>query len=295
MNIIIYIKSLKRFLSVAAAMTALIFVNTSYAGDRLLATGGVTQMEGAGGGGLTPWALIAGYGTDQQIGGSAFYTEARTRGGFELSSGGVSLGFNNRVEISLAQQKFGLGNTVRDESIRLNTVGMKVRVAGDAVYDQDKWMPQVAVGVQVKHNEDFDFVPQLLGAKKATGVDVYVAATKLFLGAVGGRNVLLNATLQATKANQFGLLGFGGDRHDHYQLQPAVSAAVMLTDNVLLGAEYRAKPDNLGIYKEDDAKDIFFTWFAGKNISITSAFLDLGNIANKDNQTGWYISGQILY
>ena len=69
----------------------------------------------------------------------------------------------------------------------------------------------------------------------------------------------------------------------------------MLTDNVLLGAEYRAKPDNLGIYKEDDAKDIFLTWFAGKNISVTSAFLDLGNIANKDNQTGWYISGQILY
>ena len=33
------------------------------AGDRLLATGGVSQVEGAGGGGLVPWALIAGYGT----------------------------------------------------------------------------------------------------------------------------------------------------------------------------------------------------------------------------------------
>ncbi len=49
MNIIIYIKSLKRLLLVVAAMTAFISVSTSYAGDRLLATGGVTQMEGAGG------------------------------------------------------------------------------------------------------------------------------------------------------------------------------------------------------------------------------------------------------
>ena len=30
---------------------------------KLTATGGVSQLEGAGGGGLTPWALITGYGT----------------------------------------------------------------------------------------------------------------------------------------------------------------------------------------------------------------------------------------
>jgi len=29
-------------------------------GGRLLLTGGVTQVEGAGGGGLSPWALIGG-------------------------------------------------------------------------------------------------------------------------------------------------------------------------------------------------------------------------------------------
>ena len=35
-------------------------------GGKLLLTGGVTQIEGAGGGGLTPWALIGGYGSDGQ-------------------------------------------------------------------------------------------------------------------------------------------------------------------------------------------------------------------------------------
>lgn len=55
------------------------FPMTATSGDRLVGTGGVNQVEGAGGGGLTPWALISGYGTDKQIGVSAFYTHAETR------------------------------------------------------------------------------------------------------------------------------------------------------------------------------------------------------------------------
>jgi len=277
------------------AISALSHANTLLAGDRLLATGGVMQIEGAGGGGLTPWALISGYGTDKQIGSSAFYTEAKTNGDFEISSGGVSVGLYNRLEISLSQQKLGLSDTVPGESIRMDTLGVKVRLFGDAIYDQDTWLPQVAIGAQIKHNEDFDNVPKALGAKHQTGVDLYLAATKLYLGAAFGRNLLLNGTLQATKANQFGFLGFGGDNHDHYQIQPAASVAVMLTDQLLLGTEYRYKPDNLSVFKEQNAHDVFLAWFPVKNISLTAAYLDLGNIANKANQSGWYLSGQISY
>ena len=109
------------------------------------------------------------------------------------------------------------------------------------------------------------------------------------------KNLLLNMNLQATKANQFGLLGFGGDKNDSYRIQPAFSAALMLTDQLLLGAEYRAKPDNIAVFKEEDAKDIFITWFPIKNISVTGAYVDLGNIANKDNQTAWHLSGQLMF
>ncbi|MDI1309951.1 MAG: DUF3034 family protein [Methylotenera sp.] len=280
---------------IIVCIISFLYAAPSFAGDRLLATGGVTQIEGSAGGGLTPWALISGYGTDSQIGASAFYTELRTNGGFDLSSGGVSIGLYNRVEVSLSQQKFGLSNTVPRESIRLDTLGVKVRVLGDAVYDQDNWVPQIAAGIHIKHNEDFSFVPKLLGAKKSSSVDVYVTATKLYLAAIKGRNVLLNATLLATEANQFGILGFGGDKHDGYRLEPAVSVALMLTDNVLLGTEYRAKPNNLNIYKEEDAKDLFVTWFPVRNFSVTAAYVDLGNIADKNNQRAWYLSGQISY
>ena len=44
--------------------------STLIAGERLLATGGVMQIEGSAGGGLTPWALIAGYGTREENGAS---------------------------------------------------------------------------------------------------------------------------------------------------------------------------------------------------------------------------------
>jgi Protein of unknown function (DUF3034) len=282
----------------ALAFTGLLlgsYCSTILAGDRLLATGGVTQVEGAAGGGLTPWALISGYGTDAQVGVSGFYTQAKTRGGFELDSGGIAIGWHNRIELSLAHTKFGLSNTVPNESIRMSTLGIKLRLVGDAVYDQDLWLPQIAVGAQFKHNEDFDLVPKALGAKDASGVDYYLSATKLYLGAINGRNLLLNATLQATKANQFGLLGFGGDKNDDYRFEPAFSAAVMITDSLLAGIEYRYKPDNLSVFEEDDAKDMFVTWFPHKNFSVTGAYVDLGNIANKDNQTAWYLSGQISY
>lgn len=269
--------------------------NHIMAGERLLATGGVMQIEGSAGGGLTPWALIAGYGTREEIGATAFYTHARTQGNFEMDLAGVALGFNNRVEISYSQQRFGLGSTVPGEHIRMQTLGTKVRLFGDAVYDQDSWLPQVSAGIQVKNNIDFNKVPKALGAESATGVDVYVSATKLYLAAIAGRNVLLNATLQATKANQFGLLGFGGDKHHNYQLEPAASAALMLTDNLLIGTEYRARPNNLNSFKEDDAKDVFVAWFPTKHIALTAAYVDLGNIADKDNQRAWYLSGQLSF
>jgi hypothetical protein len=284
-----------QFFCYLLAVSLLSVTTTLYAGDRLLATGGISQMEGTGGGGLLPWALITGYGTDDQIGGSAFYTTAKTSDDFEIDSYGAAIGFYNRIEISLSQTKFGLGDTVPHTAIRLNTLGLKLRLFGDAIYDQDVWYPQVAAGIQIKQNEDFSFVPKAIGAESSSGVDLYVAATKLYLAGFYGKNILLSADVRATKANQFGILGFGGDKRDNYQLLPSISAAIMLKDNLLTGFEYRNKPDNIRVFEEEDAKDLFVTWFPHKNFSVTGAYVDLGNIADKDNQTAWYLSGQVNY
>jgi Protein of unknown function (DUF3034) len=277
------------------AFLCLLLAPYAFAGDRLLATGGVSQIEGTGGGGLVPWAMITGYGTDQQTGASAFYTVTKTRGGFEIDSVGAAVGFYNRFELSLSQTKFGLSNTVPHTSIKLNTLGMKLRLVGDAIYDQDIWYPQLSVGMQIKHNEDFDFVPKLIGAEHSTGVDYYLTATKLYLAGAFGRNLLLSTTLRTTKANQFGILGFGGDKNDQYQLMPSFTAAIMLRDNLITGIEYRNKPNNINTFKEQDANSLYAAWFPYKNFSITGAYVDLGNIADKSNQTAWYLSGQVSY
>ncbi len=274
-----------------AAFVWFAMAGAASAGDRLLATGGVTQIEGAAGGGLVPWAVITGYGTRDQTSVTAFHTTIDIDD-FGLKSTGVAVGVQDRVELSLTRHLFSLGTTVPGQSIRQDVVGAKLKLAGDAVWDQDGWMPQIAIGLQYKRNRDMA-VPTALGARHATGTDFYVSATKLYLAGLAGRNVLLNATVRATKANQLGLLGFGGDKRDRYQAEFETSAAILLTDYFALGAEYRFKPDNLRAFREDNYFDLFAAWFVNKNVSLTMAYVRLGQLADKKDQEGIYFSVQL--
>jgi hypothetical protein len=262
-------------------------------GGKLLLTGGDSQVEGAAGGGLTPWALIGGQGTAGQFGGSAFLTRVDV-GDYHLDTVGALFAFNDRVELSVARQRFdteqvgallGLGEGF---TLQQDVIGLKVRVAGEAVLDSDRAMPQVAIGVQHKRN-DQGAVLDFIGATDDSGTDVYVSATKLFLA----QGLLLNCTVRFTKANQIGILGFGGDRHDNYRPQLEVSAAYLLSPTVAIGAEYRTKPDNLSIAGEDDWKDVFVAWAPNRHVSLTVAYVDLGNIVIRDHQRGVYASLQV--
>lgn len=286
----------KRILVAVGVATAIVSLSSAsaWAGDRLLATGGVSNVEGSAGGGLSPWALIAGYGTQEQAGAAMMLTGLRTRDGYTLRSAGAAVGLQNRLELSVAQQRFGLGDVVPGQSIDVSVVGAKLRVAGDAVYDQDSWLPQIALGVQWKRNDDFDAVPRALGARRASGVDLYAAATKLWLAGVGGRNLLTNFTLRSSSANQFGILGFGGPAGGR-RVRPEASAALFVTDRIALGAEYRAKPDNLTTSLEQAAHDAFVAWWPHKNLSLTLAYVDLGSIGPKPNQKAWYGSVQLAF
>lgn len=261
--------------------------------DKLILTGGLSQIEGAAGGGLVPWALIGGYGTEDQWGASAFYTHANSAD-YGLNVGGVLVGINDRVELSLARQEFdtadvgaalGLG---RGFAFQQTIFGIKVKLLGDAVLEQDSWMPQLALGVQHKRN-DSGAVLRTLGARSDTGTDVYLSATKLYLAP----SVLLNATLRLTKANQLGLLGFGGDRRNAYQPQFEASAALLLQRNLAVGIEYRSKPDNLRFAREQDWFDGFITWAPSKNLALTLAYVRLGDVASIDDQRATYLSTQV--
>jgi hypothetical protein len=272
----------------ACFFCALLPTAPAFAGDRLQWTGAVTEVEGSAGGGLVPWALIGGLETDAEVGATGFATYDST-GDFSLRAGGASLDVGDRIEISFAQQRFEAGSVVPGLTLGQDIVGLKVRLVGDAVFAPDRWLPQISLGAQGKRTLDFDQIPRAVGAARGEDVDLYLAATKLYFAAAAGRNVVLDVTLRRTRANQFGLLGFGGDGSG-YRYLPEASAGVFLTDQLLLGAEYRDKPDNLHAFHEDDAGDVFLAWGPCKGASLTAAWTDLGRIAGKPPQRGFYLS-----
>ena len=266
------------------------------AGDgRLLATGGATQVEGSAGGGIVPWAVLSGYGTAGQHGGTAFATRVDT-GDYALTSYGAAYAWDNRLELSYARQRFELGELQRRLSLPTGrfdaeVIGAKLRLGGDLVYTT---MPQVALGVQYKRQLDFA-IPRAVGARDDRGIDVYLSASKLFLAAVDDRHLLLNATVRSTRANQAGLLGFGGDRKAGRSLVLETTAAVLLDPHWAVGVEYRQKPDNLGFAREDDWRDVFVAWFPNKHVAVVAAYADLGSIATLDRQRGAYLSLQASF
>ena len=281
----------------AVLVVTLLAAGVAWAGDftpsgKLLLTDGVSAIEGEAGGGLSAWAVIAGGETLDGVGVRAHATYVSLPD-FSLETAGLSVGLFNRVELSYARQRFdtedagatlGLG---RGFSFDQDVVGAKLRLFGDAVYDQDRWWPQVSAGVQYKSN-DQGAVLHAVGARRDQGLDVYLAATKLLLG----QSLLLSGAVRATEANQFGLLGFGGDRHDGYSAEVEGAASYLISRRFVVGVEGRTKPDNLAFAREDDAYDVFAAYAFNKMLSLTVAYVDLGPIATFSGQRGAYVSLQ---
>ncbi|KQV43205.1 hypothetical protein ASE26_04000 [Duganella sp. Root198D2] len=267
---------------------------------KFIATGGASMVEGSAGGGVVPWAMITGYGTRDSWGASAFATHLSTQD-YKLLSYGLAAGIGDRVEISLARQDFEGDLAPLDQlRIKQDIVGVKLRVAGDAVYEQDSWLPQIAIGLQYKKNKGVAGLAALgvssvkqLGARSERGTDFYVTATKIMFE----QSLLVNATLRSTRANQMGLLGFGGDKESSRKLMPELSIGYLLTRKLVLGAEYRRKPHNLSVDNEKAYKDIFLAWLPSRQFSLTAAYADLGTITvfNPKTQRGAYLSAQVAF
>ncbi len=315
---------------------------------RLLGTGAVTAVDGAAGGGINPWAVISGYGTNQQIGATAFYSHVLLNN-YNMDAYGASVGLFNRIELSFARQSFSLGNTgqVLDSRIvgtaagatipngavttsgalglsgpsffgdnyQLNQdiVGLKVRLFGNIIYDQNWWEPQVSLGIDYHHSEMPKNLAATLGVTR-NAMSYYLSATKVWLHGIFGLTTLADVNIDVTNANQQGLLGFGGVNGMGYKVLPAASVGVFLNRHVVLGAEYRDMPQNqlvapsgfvptsgpyqgLKLGAVGDAasktsawKDVYVAWFPYKQLSLTAAYVDLGTIATEKNQSGLYLS-----
>ncbi|AQA00005.1 hypothetical protein BWQ93_17105 [Sphingopyxis sp. QXT-31] len=263
-------------------------------GGKLLLTNGVATIEGTSGGGVATWATITGRETDRGIGLSGHVTLIELPD-YGWHSHGFAVGIANRVELSYARQNFdtrdvgtalGLGEGY---TLNQDIFAAKLRLLGDVVYG-DPLLPQISVGIEHKRNRDTP-VALAVGAAHGKGTDVTLSATKLFLS----HSVLVNATARLTKANQAGLLGFGAPGKDDHSLQFEGSVAYQLSRRAVIGAEYRTKPDNLAIAREDDWLDLFAAYALTKNLTVTAAYVDLGSIATFDRQRGGMLSAQFAF
>src|SRR3569833_1209554 len=240
---------------------------------KLHLTAGFSDLEGAGGGGLVPLAFITGYGSNQSWGANAHFTNIQLRN-LHLFTYGVAVGALDRLKLSATRQQLDITSGPLDGlGVMQDVYGLKVKMFGDAIYGQDSFLPQVSVGAQYKHNDGIKqgeavglagvINPQQLGAQAEHSTDFYLALTKVFLG----ESVLVNAVVRETKANQFGLLGFGGDRHRGYSTKPEGTVAYLVSLWLSVGGKNRTKPHKQKNEKHGNGWTLFVGWSPTKNLS----------------------------
>ncbi|GAB3372562.1 DUF3034 family protein [Spongiibacter taiwanensis] len=334
-------------IAAAVGMSAGFCANAGLYNDgKVLATGGVSMIDGAGGGGITPWATITGYATRDGINGDVHYTYAPLAN-YTLHSLGAAVGLFDRFELSYAKSNLTTGSTFDtvglvvdtlggvtgglgapietgiepfNTTIEMDVYGAKVRVFGEAIYDSDNLIPQVAVGAFYKKNKNEELL-RTLKAAESDGWEYYVSATKIFFPI----NTLVNITARYTSANQTGLVGFGGPDGNDKEVRPEISLAYLLKKDTVIGMEWAQHGDNLsgesvelgGIdvtelqptleglglgnlsgtltQNESDWFDAFVAYFPNKNLSMTFAYAWLGDITITPDQHGFYLSLQASY
>jgi Protein of unknown function (DUF3034) len=270
---------------------------------KLPLTAGFSDLEGAGGGGLVPLAFVTGYGSNTSWGANAHFTNIQLRD-LHLYTYGVAAGLLDRFELSYTRQQLDVTSTALNGlGVRQDVFGLKVKLIGDAIYGQDSWLPQVSVGAQYKHNDGIKhgatvglpglINPKQLGAEGEHATDIYLAVTKVFLG----QSLLVNAVVRETEANQFGLLGFGGDRHRGYSTKPEGTVAYLLTRKLAVGGEIRTGPHNLSVDDQTNAWTLFVGWTPTRNLSLVAAYLNIGSVLApvtgvSRHQDGPYLSVQ---
>lgn len=258
----------------------------------------VTNIDGQAGGGIVPWALLS-------SGPTVAYTHITTQN-LNIDSLAINTSFANRVEVSYARNMLNdtgsaLGNGNNTDSV--DNLGVKVKIN-----DMSDSMPQFAVGAVYKKlsgNLYDNVLSPGLGVNNSS-TDVYAAASKIVNM---GKTVLLNGVIRATKADELGLLGFGGGSTagapSGYKLVPEVSAEVFAASNVVVGAEYRKMPNFAvagvtdGILHPNSAYDFHVVYVANKTFTLTAAYANLGEVApgvnGTNRQNGLFLQGQVNF
>ncbi len=201
-----------------------------------------------------------------------------------------------RLELGYAYMNFDMGDLpddieaatsvrISDESVDMHTINARLMLLAEGEFGKS-WIPAVTAGIHFKNNTTVNDIDRELGGTLGSigiaddnGLDYTIHASKMFT--VTPRPVIVNLGLRSTEGAHTGLLGFTDDRKVVFE----GSVAVLVTSRLILGAEYRQKPDEYTpveglIAEEDDWWTVEAGYILSPNATIAVGYGHFGNILN---------------
>ncbi len=201
-----------------------------------------------------------------------------------------------RLEIGYAWSHFEMGDlpddiaaatgvSISDDAVDMHVINARLMVLSEGAFDQT-WMPAVTLGAHYKNNVTVSDIDGELGGALTgigidddEGIDFTIHVTKMITATP--RPVILTAALRATEGAHTGLLGFTDDMKVVFE----GSVAVLATSRLILGAEYRQKPNEYEpipglIAREDDWWTVEAGYIINSHMTAAVGYGHFGNILN---------------
>ena len=265
------------------------------------------QLEGSGGVVLTEMAYLVNPAEgDEWYGMPSLSLGTLIANNKNINIATISETLFDRLELSYSFHRFGLGDWSSDTGIHtshdnlyMHVINARVAILKEGEFDQ-KWLPAVTAGFHYKNNirlnqldRDTRGTLTALGVQDDDGEEYTLTATKMITGLLPNP-LVASATIRNTDAVQIGYAGFSEDREFVFE----GNIAYFLLENLIVGAEYRQKPDKLTaapgvVGPEDDWWSLAASYIVNENLNMTLAYANLGTVLNHSEP--WSVWFQLKY
>jgi hypothetical protein len=264
------------------------------------------SIEGVGGLPITPSAYLVNPGEEGELFGKpAVSLQTVWVGEKDMQVLAATWTWFQRLELGYAVNRLGLDDL--DREVR-RSLGSAVDIGTNHVFlhhlnarlnliRENEWdiacMPALTAGVHYKYNANIDEINRDLGDALEgidyadnDGLDFTLTASKTITALP--RPLMFSVGARASRASQFGLMGFS----DEYMVSFEGNVDVLVTDNLAIGGEFRDKPDVMGrvpdlVAKDDPWWDVHAAYFFGPHSSLYAVVGDAGGVANHTDETFW--------
>jgi hypothetical protein len=261
-------------------------------------------IEGVGGRVLTPTAYLVNPGPEgTEFGKPAVSAQYVMVGDKDMQVVAATWTLWRRLELGYAVNRFALddfdadvratlGPDIGPERIYLHHFNARLNLVQENACGKD-WCPAVTVGAHYKYNDDINAINRDLGGAltgldydQKDGYDFTLTASKTMM--VQDWPVIVSLGSRMSRAAEFGLLGFTDDELVTFE----GNIATMLTDRLVVGAEYRQKGEALAevdglLEQEDSWWDVHAAWICNENTTLYGVAGDAGSVMNHKDEMFW--------